>query len=73
MYSFIQPTKCTVNNRGITAICFGKYSPSSGSTCGRVKTSYMYSLKMDTLINMFADGEVRKNIYKPNADKKKVY
>jgi len=27
---------------------------------------------MDTLINMFADGEVRKNIYKPNADKKSL-
>jgi hypothetical protein len=25
---------------------------------------------MDTLINMYADGEMRKNIYKPNADKK---
>jgi len=28
---------------------------------------------MDTLIDVFADSEVRKNIYKPNADKKKVY
>jgi len=35
-----------INNRGTAAICFGKYTPSSGSICGTVQSCYMYSLKV---------------------------